>query len=76
MKPESVTDTPYDITLNRGWIFEQVDRLIAWEIFCRGVTHKSGLPILPYDLCDMISAPSMEYISHILRSAKNKVNEK
>jgi hypothetical protein len=72
---ESAIDIPDDITLNRGWIFEQVDRLIAWEIFCRGVTHKSGLPILPYDLCDMISAPSREYISHIIQSAKNKVNE-
>ena len=56
MQSEYPTDTSDDITMNRQWICEQIDRLLAWEILCRVASHDELYSIKSSELCDKIGA--------------------
>ena len=67
---EQATDTSEkedDITLNREWCKEQVDRLSAWEIFRRYVLHETSVAMTNEELCDTIGVSS----THIIRLLKS-----
>ena len=57
MSMEQATDTSEkecDITLNREWCKEQVDRLCAWEILRRYVLHETSVAMT----CLLYTSPS------------------
>jgi hypothetical protein len=68
-------DTSNDITLNNRWISQQVDRLVAWEMFCRIAKHEELYPIKTSDLCDKIGVND-QYFYRVLYNVKNKLNAK
>ena len=70
MLVEQATDTSEkecDITLNRDWCKEQVDRLCAWEILRRYVLHETSVPMTNEELCDTIGVSS----THVIRLLKS-----
>ena len=67
---EQATDTlekEDDITLNREWCKEQVDRLCAWEILRRYVLHETSVAMTNEELCDTIGVSS----THVIRLLKS-----
>lgn len=75
MQSESPIDTSDDITTNRRWLCEQIDRLLAWEILCRTANNEEIYSIRSSDLCDKIGV-SPQYFHHVFYRIKNKVNAK
>ena len=75
MKLECPTDTSDDITMNRQWICEQIDRLLAWEILCKVATHDELYSIKSSELCDKIGA-NEQYFYHFFHNIKGKLNAK
>lgn len=73
--PELPSDTSNDITLNTYWISEQIDRLVAWEMFCRMANNQEDYPIKTSDLCDRIGVND-QYFYSVLYNVKNKLNAK
>jgi len=57
------------LVLDPDFIEEQVDRLLAWEIFVRYVEGKDQQYITPSELCDRIGVHKW-YISHLLEDIK------
>jgi|TARA_R100001460_G_scaffold24957_3_gene50137 hypothetical protein len=57
------------MVLDEDFIEEQVDRLLAWEIFVRHVrgVDQDGIP--PSELCDRIGVHKW-YINHLLEDIK------
>ena len=75
MSVEQVTDTlekEDDITLNREWCKEQVDRLCAWEILRRYVLHETSVPMTNEELCDTIGVSST-YTIRLLKSVHKRL---
>ena len=56
-----------DITLNREWCKEQVDRLCSWEILRRYVLHETSVTMTNEELCDTIGVSS----THVIRLLKS-----
>ena len=75
MQPECHPDISNDITLDRKWVGEQIDRFIAWEIFCSIADYKNRYPLKNKDLCDRIGV-NQQFCHHILYNVKNKLNAK
>ena len=70
MLVEQATDTSEkedDITLNREWCKEQVERFCAGEILRRYVLHETSVPMTNEELCDTIGVSS----THIIRLLKS-----
>ena len=69
MCEEKATDTLNKMVLDEDFIEEQVDRLLAWEIFVRHVrgVDQDGIP--PSELCDRIGVHKW-YINHLLEDIK------
>ena len=70
MLVEQATDTSEkedDITLNREWCKEQVDRFCAWEILRSYVLHETSVPMTNEELCDTIGVSS----THVIRLLKS-----
>ena len=64
-----------DPTLDPKWIVEQVDRLLAWEMFTRALTYRMHEELLPQDLCDRIGVHK-GFVYEIIKSVRQKVNAK
>jgi len=64
-----------DITLNREWCKEQVDRLSAWEILRRYVMHETSVHMTNAELCDTIGVSST-YTIRLLKSVHKRLNPK
>lgn len=64
-----------DITLNREWCKEQVDRFSAWEIFRRYVLHETSVQMTNAELCDTIGVSST-YTIRLLKSVHKRLNPK
>ena len=75
MQPECRTGTAGDITMNRRWICEQIDRLLAWEILCKIAKHDELYSVKSSDLCDKIGA-NEQYFYHVFHNIKGKLNAK
>lgn len=73
MRSECHTDTSGDITMNRQWICEQIDRLLAWEILCTVANHDELYSVKSSDLCDKIGA-NEQYFYHVFHNIKSKLN--
>jgi|TARA_R100001463_G_scaffold115917_2_gene171145 hypothetical protein len=71
MLEEKATDTLNKTVLNPDFIEEQIDRLLAWEIFIRQVRGKDQEEMLPLELCDRIGV-SILYINHLLEDIKKR----
>jgi hypothetical protein len=61
-----------DITLDRDWCREQVDRFSSWEKLRRYVLHEEEVPMTNADLCDTIGV-SYTYINRLTRSVKKRL---
>ena len=61
-----------DITLNREWCKEQVDRFSAWEIFRRYVLHETSVQMTNAELCDTIGVSST-YTIRLLKSVHKRL---
>lgn len=59
-----------DITLNKEWIQEQIERLLAWEIMTRALTLNTE-EIPAEKLCDMIGMPK-NYVFEVIKKASKK----
>jgi hypothetical protein len=57
------------MVLDPNFIEEQVDRLLAWEIFVRYVKGIDQEHITPSELCDRIGVHKW-YINHLLEDIK------
>ena len=78
MSTEQATDTSEkecDITLNREWCKEQVDRLCAWEILRRYVLHETSVAMTNEELCDTIGVSST-YTIRLLKSVHKRLEPK
>ena len=78
MSMEQATDTSEkecDITLNREWCKEQVDRLCAWEILRRYVLHETSVAMTNEELCDTIGVSST-YTIRLLKSVHKRLEPK
>jgi ABC-type antimicrobial peptide transport system permease subunit len=64
-----------DITLDRNWCKEQVERLSAWEILRRYVLHETRIPMTNAELCDTIGVSST-YTIRLLKSVHNRLESK
>ncbi len=62
-----------DITSSRKWRNEQIDRLAAWEMFCRYIRHEHTIEMSHRDMCDRIGLPK-DLIRAIIENLKNKLN--
>ena len=62
-----------DITSSRKWRNEQIDRLAAWEMFCRYIRHEHTIEMSHRDMCDRIGMPK-DLIRAIIQNLKNKLN--
>ncbi len=71
MCEEKATDTLNKMVLDEDFIEEQVDRLLAWEIFVRHVRGVDQDSIPPSELCDRIGVHKW-YINHLLEDIKIK----
>ena len=60
-----------DITLNREWCKEQVDRLCSWEILRRYVLHETSVAMTNEELCDTIGVSSTHTI-RLLKSVQRR----
>tara|TARA_B100000519_G_C14238132_1_gene435832 strand:+ start:760 stop:987 length:228 start_codon:yes stop_codon:yes gene_type:complete len=69
MLEEEATDTLHEMVLDPDFIEEQVDRLLAWEIFVRHVKGIDQENITPSELCDRIGVHKW-YINHLLEDIK------
>jgi len=69
MLEDEVTDTLRELVLDPNFIEEQVDRLLAWEIFVRHVKGIDQEDIPPSELCDRIGVHKW-YINHLLEDIK------
>ena len=72
---EQATDTSEkecDITLDREWCKEQVDRLCAWEILRRYVLHETSVAMTNEELCDTIGVSST-YTIRLLKSVHKRL---
>jgi hypothetical protein len=61
-----------DITLNREWCKEQVDRLSSWEILRRYVMHETSVQMTNAELCDTIGVSST-YTIRLLKSVHKRL---
>ena len=61
-----------DITLDRNWCREQVDRLAAWEMLRRYVLHETRVPMTNAELCDTIGVSST-YTIRLLKSVHKRL---
>ena len=66
-QPIDTSEREDDITLNREWCKEQVERLSAWEILRRYVLHETSVAMTNEELCDTIGVSS----THIIRLLKS-----
>lgn len=78
MKKEKATDisTPEsspDITSSRKWRNKQIDRFVAWEMFCRYIKHEHTIEMSHSDMCDRIGTPK-DLLRNILKSVRKKLN--
>lgn len=73
MSMDQVLDTSpqVDITKNKVWIQEQIDRFVAWEIFIRMARGEEMLPMAPLDLCDRIGV-NKEYVYDLIQQIKQR----
>ena len=62
-----------DITTSRKWRNEQIDRLAAWEMFCRYIRHEHTIEMSHRDMCDRIGMPK-DLIRAIINNLKEKLN--
>ena len=57
-----------ELTLNQKWLDENTDRLLAWELFRRGLMlDYSEIP--SQKLCDMIGVPK-NYVFNVIKRAQ------
>lgn len=57
-----------DVTLNQEWLDENTDRLLAWELFKRGLmVDYSEIP--SQKLCDKIGVPK-NYVFNVIKRAQ------
>lgn len=71
MSEDEAIDTLRNMVLDQDFIDEQVDRLLAWEIFVRTVRGEDQQDIPPSELCDRIGVHKW-YISHLLEDIKSR----
>lgn len=64
-----------DITLNREWCKEQVDRLSSWEILRRYVLHETSVSMTNAELYDTIGVSST-YTIRLLKSVQERLKTK
>jgi len=69
MYEDEATDMLNKLVLDHNFIEEQVDRLLAWEIFVRHVKGIDQDSIPPSELCDRIGVHKW-YINHLLEDIK------
>lgn len=69
MYEDEATDMLNKLVLDHSFIEEQVDRLLAWEIFVRHVKGIDQDSIPPSELCDRIGVHKW-YINHLLEDIK------
>jgi len=70
MEEEDIEDIEdiEDVTLNQEWLDENTDRLLAWEIFRRGLMlDYSEIP--SQKLCDKIGVPK-NYVFNVIKRAQ------
>jgi hypothetical protein len=70
MTPEQLTDTASDITTDKEWVNQQIDRLLAWELLRRELTCDVS-PVETASLCDSIGV-NKGYVHTVLQSVKPK----
>ena len=68
MLEDEVTDTLHNLVVDKAFIDEQVDRLLAWEIFVRTVKGEDQQDIPPSELCDRIGVHKW-YVNHLQPAA-------
>jgi len=71
MYEDEATDMLNKLVLDHSFIEEQIDRLLAWEIFVRRVRGRDQEEMLPLELCDRIGV-SILYINHLLEDIKKR----
>jgi hypothetical protein len=71
MSEGEAIDTLREMVLDPEFIEEQIDRLLAWEIFVRHVKGEDQQEIPPSELCDRIGVHKW-YISHLLEDIKGR----
>lgn len=70
MQKELATDTSNDITTDKAWIGEQIDRLLGWELLKRELTC-DVTPISTVELCDNIGV-NKGFVHTILKQVRPK----
>ena len=70
MTQEPATDTASDITTDKEWINQQIDRLLAWELLRRELTCDVS-PVETSELCDSIGV-NKGYVHTVIQSVKPK----
>lgn len=73
MHEEQPTDLSKDITTDKAWIDEQIDRLLGWE-FLRRELMCDVTPIGTAELCDNIGV-NKGYVHAVLKSVKPKFQQ-
>ena len=71
MYEDEATDMLNKLVLDHSFVEEQIDRLLAWEIFVRRVRGRDQEEMLPLELCDRIGV-SILYINHLLEDIKKR----
>lgn len=69
MSEDGAIDTLRELVLDPDFIEEQVDRLLAWEIFVRYIKGEDQQFMNPSELCDRIGVHKW-YINHLLEDIK------
>jgi hypothetical protein len=69
MYEDEAIDTLSSLVMDPEFIEEQIDRLLAWEIYVRYIKGLDQLDIQPSELCDRIGVHKW-YISHLLEDIK------
>ena len=71
MLEDEATDTLRNLVVDKAFIDEQVDRLLAWEIFVRTIKGEDQQDIPPSELCDRIGIHKW-YVNHLLEDIKGR----
>mgnify|MGYP003653702674 CR=1 FL=1 len=71
MRKAKATDTLNNMVLDDRFLEEEIDRLLAWEIFTRQIRGEDQTEMSPLELCDRIGVHKL-YINYILEDIKNR----
>lgn len=69
MKRGKAIDTLEELVEDPVFLQEQIDRLLAWEIFVRYVRGECGVAISQNEMCDIIGT-HRRFVTHLLEDVK------